>query len=303
MTCLILGANGQVGRAFSELLAGRALALTREGANLADPAFISQLDSRAGALAITAVLNAAAYTQVDKAEGEGEKEAFRVNAEAVGELGAWCARRDIPLLHFSTDYVFNGKGDEPWRETDATGPLGAYGESKLRGEEAIRQSGCRHLIFRTSWVYDSEGKNFFNTMLRLFKEKDELKVVSDQVGAPTYAPHLAASALAGLDKALAEAEFPSGIYHLCHGGETSWHGFASRILELARTKDSGIRCRSILPIPSSEYPTPARRPLNSRLDCAKAREVLGLIMPQWQDGLAACINEKYGHTGLQNSRP
>ncbi len=302
MTCLILGANGQVGKAFAALRPG-ALALTRAEADLSHAGFISQLDKRVGDTHITAVLNAAAYTQVDKAEGEGKDEAFRVNAEAVGELAVWCARRDLPLVHFSTDYVFDGQGRTPWRETDAPRPLGAYGESKRRGEDAIANAGGHHLIFRTSWVYDAYGKNFLNTMLRLFAEKETLKVVSDQIGAPTYAPQLAEAALGALEKAVAMPEFPSGIYHLCNSGETSWHGFAQAIFTLARSYDSGIKCHSILPIPSSEYPTPARRPSNSRLDCTKAREVFEIRMPDWNDGLSACIKEKYGNRGLQDSRP
>jgi dTDP-4-dehydrorhamnose reductase len=239
---------------------------------------------------------------VDKAESE-PKLAMRVNAEAVGQLAAWCKQRDIPLVHFSTDYVFDGRGSAPRKEVAATAPLNVYGETKLAGERAIAETGAKSLIFRTSWVYDAHGRNFFTTMLRLFAEKEELSVVSDQVGAPTYAPALAEAVISALSAALAAKTFPSGVYHLCHSGETSWHGFAEAIFALARSRVSGIRCGRINPISTADYPTPAKRPQNSRLDCAKAHRVFGVSLPNWEEGLQTCIEEKYGHKKLQHRGP
>lgn len=304
---LILGKDGQLGRALEKALGGRAVAFGRDEADLRDADFVSRLEAPAFKYPLQAVINAAAYTQVDRAESEDKSEAFRVNAEAPGELAAWCAAKNLPLVHYSTDYVFDGSGDRPWRETDAPRPINAYGESKLAGERAVAAAGGRHLIFRTSWVYDARGENFFTTMLRLFGEKESLKIVSDQFGAPTYAPHLAAATQAALGKAFALPEFPSGIYHLCGAGETSWHGFAQAIFALATSADSGekswVTCQRIDPIPSSGYPLPARRPLNSRLDCARARDRLGVSLPHWQAGLKECFAEKYGNSKLRDTGP
>lgn len=306
MTVLVLGANGQVGRAWTALLGNRALAFPRAKADLSDPDFIPALEKKTSRVKLTAVVNAAAYTQVEKAEGEGRVEAFRINAEAVGELAAWCRERGVPLVHYSTDYVFGDNGTKPHREDDQTAPLNIYGQSKLGGEKMVAASGAAHLIFRTSWVYDAEGKNFVNTMLKLFHEREELKIVADQVGAPTYAPQLAEASLFALDRALESRVFPTGIYHLCHGGETSWCEFAASILTLARGYDSGIKCERILPIPTSARPSPVNRPLNSRLSCVKAHTLLGVRLPPWEEGLKACFEEKYGsaklpHRGSQGS--
>lgn len=296
---LVLGGDGQLGRAWAALLGQQAIVLTRREADLSVPGFARALESYAP----SAVVNAVAYTQVDTAEGDGRQEAMRVNAEAVGELAAWCRERGVPLVHYSTDYVFGSGGNAPHHEDEDPAPLNAYGASKLAGELAIKRSGVRYLMFRTCWVYDAHGKNFFTTMLRLFKEKEVLSVVSDQIGAPTYAPHLARASAEALTHALALPSFPSGTYHLCGSGETSWHGFAQAILTLARSHDSGIRCQRIDPIPSTGYPTPATRPLNSRLDCTKAHQVFGVGMPHWEAGLRECIEEKYGYTRREHSRP
>lgn len=298
---LILGKDGQLGRALASQLGPEALAAGRAEIDLASDDLISMLDRFVAGKKIRAVMNAAAYTQVDKAEGEGMGEAFRVNGAAVGELAGWCKAKNIPLAHYSTDYVFDGSGDKARKEEDTVSPLNAYGASKLAGERLLRESGADYCIFRTSWVYDASGKNFFNTMLRLFGEKDSLKVVADQVGAPTYAPHLANASIQALTKALSLPEFPSGLYHLAGGGETTWHGFAQAIFALARSHDSGqksLRCTRIDPIKTSEYPLPARRPLNSRLDCSKAKRILGVAMPDWQAGLTECFKEKYASTTM-----
>jgi dTDP-4-dehydrorhamnose reductase len=184
--------------------------------------------------------------------------------------------------------VFDGSGTKPWQETDATAPLNAYGRSKREGEERIEAVGGKYLIFRTSWVYDETGKNFLNTMLRLGAERDELKVVNDQFGAPTYARHLAVATLQALENANNSAAFPSGIYHLCGGGQTSWAGFAEQIFHLSHL-DKEVK---VYGIPASSYPTPAKRPYNSRLDCSKAQQILGVALPDWREGLRECLSRK-----------
>ncbi len=299
---LILGRDGQVGGALVRLLGSRAIAPGRGEADFLKHDFIKQLEQWLAGRPVSVVINAAAYTAVDKAESEGREEAFRINSEAVGELAAWCCERQLPLVHYSTDYVFDGSGDRPWREQDTPHPVNAYGESKLAGEHALRGAGCDYLLLRTSWIYDAYGKNFFNTMLRLMGEKERLAVVSDQIGAPTYAPHLARATLSALNRAAAGDAFPSGTYHLCSGGETSWHDFASAIFALARAHGCALKCQRVDPIPTSDYPTPARRPLNSQLDCTQARQVLGVALPHWEEGLKECFKEKYAGSGLQASR-
>ncbi len=293
---LVTGANGQLGRALIQLLGPhRAIAATRDVLNLE---FAPSIPARLGYFKPTAVINAGAYTAVDKAESD-EQTAMWVNAEAPAKMAEWCAAHDVPFIHFSTDYVFNGEGDSPRTEDHSTNPLNVYGRTKLEGERQIeavaRESAkqgreLRYLIFRTSWVYDGQGKNFLNTMLKLGAERETLKVVSDQIGAPTYAPHLADATLQALENACSAQRFPSGIYHLCNTGETSWHGFASAIFDEARAHEISLKIREISPILSSEYPTPARRPLNSRLDCNKALEVLKVRMPDWRTGLSECMD-------------
>lgn len=294
---LLLGKGGQLSSAFAEKLGAKADVAGIDEADFSRADFIKMLDGFTNGKKYQAVINAAAYTQVDKAEGEGRALNFRINADAVSELAGWCKIRALPLIHYSTDYVYDGSGNSPRKEDAPTNPLNAYGEAKLAGEKAVMASGADYIIFRTSWLYDAQGKNFFNTMLRLFSEKDSLKVVADQVGAPTYVPQLADASLVALEHALAMEKFPSGVYHLANSGETSWHGFAQEIFALATARDSGqkslIRCGRIEPITTSEYPLPARRPLNSRLDCSKAFKILGIKMPDWQDGLKECFEEKY----------
>lgn len=284
---LVIGSGGQLAKAYKELLPD-ALFVGRDTLDLQHP---MQVRGVLSSLAPSAVINTAAYTQVDKAETD-EAVARAVNAESPLEMARYCAAQDIPFIHFSTDYVFNGEGKTPWKETDATAPLNAYGRSKLAGEEAIAQSGAKHLLFRTSWVYDAFGKNFVNTILRLAGEREELKVIDDQFGAPTYAPHLAEGALAALEAAQAMEQFPSGIYHLCNAGETTWFRFAKRITSHAKQAGFPVKVKTIVPIPATDYPLPAHRPYNSRLDCTKARSILGVTMPAWEEGLAACMEKK-----------
>ena len=292
----VIGTNGQVSRALMKCLGRRAIAVTQDQADLSHPETLGPaLDSaQTRGSGLSAVINAAAYTQVDLAEKERDL-AFKINAESPGAMAKWCASRGVPFVHFSTDYVYPGDGDRAWKEEDTAGPLSAYGLSKLEGDRAVAAAGGRYLIFRTSWVYDAEGKNFVNTMLRLGAERETLRVVSDQIGAPTYAPHLAQAAIDALAKALAGPEFPSGIYHLCNTGETNWHEFAQSIFALAREKGRDLKVREVEAIPSSAYSTPAARPRNSRLDTSKARRILGVELPSWRQGLQECMAENSGN--------
>lgn len=302
---LVLGSGGQLGQALMASLGERAYGLAHTQIDFLDADFTAKLDALTQPF--SAVINAVAYTQVDKAEGEGKQDAWRVNATAVEELAHWCKKHKLPLVHYSTDYVFDGSGDRPRTEEAAPAPLNAYGKSKLAGEQAIQKTGGDYLIFRTSWVYNATAKNFFTTMLRLIHEKESLQVVDDQIGAPTYAPHLAQASIAALERALTMPEFPSGLYHLCHAGAVSWCGFARAIFTLARRAESGqsspVKCQHINPISSSAYPLPALRPLNSRLDCTKARERLAVALPKWEDGLVACMEEKYAGSRFTPFRP
>lgn len=240
---LVIGDTGKTGGALVQILGSSSWGLNRRHLDLSDP---TQLEKRLDSLFCSlteaekprALINAAAYTQVDRAEQEPAL-AEAINAEAPAILAQWCARQEIPFIHYSTDYVYPGTGQRPWTEKDPTSPLNTYGASKLRGEIAIANQMKTHgrwLIFRTSWVYDATGKNFLNTMLRLGQEREELKVVADQFGAPTYAPHLAQATLKALEHASQQEVFPSGVYHLCHSGVTSWHGFAERIFAEARKR-------------------------------------------------------------------
>ena len=284
----ILGAQGQVGRAALNILGTESsIALSR---NQADLCRVSLLLEALEKYNPDAVFNAAAYTQVDLAEKEAEL-ARNINSEAPAALARWCAKRDIPFVHFSTDYVFSGEGTTPWREEDRIAPLSIYGQTKAEGEKAIQEAGGRFLIFRTSWVYDAHGKNFLNTMLKLGKDRETLKIVNDQYGAPTFAPDLAGGALEALTQSLEMSSFPSGIYHLCNEGETTWYQFAQAIFDLAKERGIPLKIQELIPIPSSEYPTPARRPQNSRLSTEKFYTTFGFRLPSWQNGLEMCIRE------------
>ncbi|HMM54733.1 MAG TPA: dTDP-4-dehydrorhamnose reductase [Candidatus Desulfobacillus sp.] len=285
---LLTGRNGQLGweLARSLLPLGRVIALDLPQLDLADAAALGRLldEARPGV-----IVNPAAYTAVDKAESEPAL-AHAVNAEAPALLAQWAARHGALLVHYSTDYVFDGAQAAPYAEADATNPLGAYGRSKRAGEEAVLASGADHLVFRTSWLYGARGANFLLTMLRLAAERDELRVVADQVGAPTWSRFLAEATAQALRQALAErraGRFDSGLYHLACAGETSWHGFASAIVA-ARP---GLRAQRVVPIATADYPTPARRPANSRLNCEAARARFGLVLPDWRDCLQLCLEE------------
>ncbi len=292
---LLTGANGQVGWELRRTLSclGEVVALDSKALNLADAAAVRQ---KLREIAPSLIVNPAAYTAVDKAESEPEL-AHAVNAVAPGVLAEEADKLGALLVHYSTDYVFNGSGAEldsgearPWREDDACDPINVYGATKLAGERAIQATGCRHLIFRTSWVYGARGNNFLLTMRRLMRERPELKIVADQIGAPTWCRDLAeATALVLSQMVLPDSRFDQtqawGIYNMTNAGETSWHGFAEAIQAL-----DGSNAR-LLPIPSSEYPTPARRPLNSRLNNDKLEQTFGIRLQDWRAALALCDAE------------
>lgn len=289
MRILLLGANGQVGYELRRALAplGEVVCATRDGhladggscetADLDVPQSLPALVERVGP---AVVVNAAAYTAVDRAETEHDA-AFRANAQAPAALADACARRDALLVHYSTDYVFDGTASRPYREDDPVAPLGVYGESKLAGEQAIRASGARHMIFRTAWVYADRGHNFMLTMLRLAGERDELRVVSDQVGTPTPAALIADGTAAMLGRPFGA----SATWHLTAAGGTSWHGFAEAIIERAHALGRLDRRPRVVPITTTDYPTPAQRPAWSRLDCSRFEADAGMVLPDWRAAL------------------
>ncbi|WP_374558361.1 dTDP-4-dehydrorhamnose reductase [Thermomonas sp.] len=290
MKLLLLGGNGQVGRELRRVLPalGDVVVGTRDGADADVVADFDAPEALAGLvhrIAPDVVVNAAAYTAVDRAEGEPVA-AFRANAEAPSALARGCAGTGALLVHYSTDYVFDGSGVRPYREDDATAPLGVYGASKLAGEYAIRASGARHAILRTAWVYAAHGRNFLHTMLRLASERDELGVVADQIGAPTPAAWIADATGQLLRHGLAT----SGTWHLVAAGETCWHGFADAIMDEALAAGLLPRRPRVLPIATVDYPTPARRPGYSVLDTTKLQRDFGIVPPDWRDGLRATLH-------------
>jgi len=305
MKLLLLGANGQVGFELARALQtlGEVVPATRDGkrpsgthclrVDLADP---DTLTATLDQLLPDVVVNAAAYTAVDRAEDEGAS-AQRANGDAVGEIGAWAARNGALVVHYSTDYVFDGAGRTPYREDAPTAPLGAYGRSKLAGETALQASGARHLIFRTAWVYAARGGNFVRTMLRLGAERGAVRVVADQRGAPTGARLIADVTAAVLHAQRASrGAAPLGTFHLAAGGECSWYDFAQAIFAAAAAANLLPRPVEVTAIPSAEFPTKARRPAYSVLDTQKLRDAFGLHLPPWQEGLDAVIAELAGAT-------
>lgn len=281
---LLLGAGGQLGKLLERRLQPQ-VALTRAELDLADAEAVRAAIRGAEP---EILINAAAYTAVDRAEQEQEV-AHKVNAVAPGVMAQEMAARNGWLIHYSTDYVFEGAGVQPWRETDPTGPLNVYGQSKLDGERAIAEAGGRHIILRTSWVYAAEGKNFLHTMLRLGKERSLLKIVDDQIGAPTSAEAITDATVAVLDRLAAGpgAEL-GGVYHLTCAGETSWCGFARAIFDRFAERQAAPE---VVPIPTEAYPTPARRPHNSRMCCDKFTNTFGFRMPEWQQALDQVAKE------------
>jgi dTDP-4-dehydrorhamnose reductase len=288
MRILVTGVSGQVGSALAARLPASAIVLAadRSALDLAAPQTIAATLDR---LAPDLIVNPAAYTAVDKAEDEPEL-AMRINADAPGALARWAATRDVPLIHFSTDYVFDGSGTRGWREDDVPRPLSVYGATKLAGENAIRSSSGTFLIVRTSWVYAAEGKNFLRTIARLARERSELRVVADQIGAPTSAA-LIADAVAGmfsqdLDAFRQRCARAGGLVHLAASGETSWYGFAGAIVEGLRARGVALAVERIVALASEDYPTRAQRPRNSRLDLSRLQTIFGMTPPPWQHALA-----------------
>ncbi|MFJ2428949.1 dTDP-4-dehydrorhamnose reductase [Pseudomonas sp. NPDC087804] len=293
MKILLLGKNGQVGWELQRALAplGDLVALDRHSANglsgdLSDP---EALRASIRQIKPDVIVNAAAYTAVDKAESETEL-ADRVNGLASQVMAEEALALDAWLIHYSTDYVFNGEGQTPWLETAAVSPVNHYGASKLAGEQAIIASSCKYLIFRTSWVYGARGNNFAKTMLRLAKDRETLSVIADQIGAPTGADLIADVTALAIQRVQRQPEL-AGLYHLAAAGEVSWHGYATYVIDFAKANDEELAVTAINPIDTSAYPTPARRPLNSRLSTQKLRDNFSLHLPDWQSGVTRMLRE------------
>ncbi len=294
MKILLLGKNGQVGWELQRSLAplGELIALDARSLNhCGDLTDLTGLANTVRQVAPDAIVNAAAYTAVDKAESEPEL-AQAVNAKALAVLAQAAKASGAWLVHYSTDYVFDGSGDAPWLESDVARPLSAYGASKLAGEQDIIEAGCQHLIFRTSWVYASRGRNFAKTMLQLAQQQHQLKVINDQVGAPTGADLLADVTAHAIRAAMLNSHL-SGLYHLAAAGETTWHAYATYVIEQAKLAGVAIRVAqsAIQAVPSSAFPTPAQRPLNSRLNTSKLQHAFGLSLPHWQIGVKRMLTE------------
>ena len=297
MKILLFGKNGQVGWELQRALAplGEVVALDADSTGLsADFSNPESLIATVREVAPHWIVNAAAHTAVDKAESEPNL-ARAINATAPGVLAREAAALGAWLMHYSTDYVFDGSGSTARAEDAATGPLGVYGTTKLEGEELIRASGCQHLIFRTSWVYAARGGNFARTMLKLAQERGALKVIDDQIGAPTGAD-LLADLSAHAMRSVALQPQHGGTYHAVASGHTSWHGYATHVIENARSRGVPIRVarEAIAAVPTSAFPTPARRPANSRLDTQKLRNTFGLQLPDWQSGVDRMLAEVLG---------
>ncbi len=298
MKILLLGKNGQVGWELQRSLAplGEVVALDFDspGPLSADFSKPESLAATVRAVAPDVIVNAAAHTAVDKAESEPDL-ARAINATAPGVLAREAAARGAWLVHYSTDYVFDGSGNTPRDEDAPTGPLNVYGQTKLEGEEAIRASGCRHLLLRTCWVYGARGGNFARTMLKLAQEREALKVIDDQIGAPTGAD-LLADLTAHMIRAARADESRAGTYHAVAAGQTSWHGYASHVIAFARAAGVPLKVaeNAIEAVPTTAFPTPARRPLNSRMSTRKLRERFGLVLPEWRAGVERMLAEVLG---------
>lgn len=280
---LIFGKNGQLGYELSRTLEnmGDVLSLSSLDCDLCQKEdIIKNLDSYKPNI----IVNAAAYTQVDKAESERER-SFEINADAPKTMAEWAYKNSALLVHYSTDYVFDGEKDGPYAEDDLPNPLNVYGESKLAGDINIIESGCDYFIFRVSWIYSNRGNNFYLTMKKLLAERDELKVINDQKGSPTSAKSIAEATAQILNKHLSNPNNNFGIYNLVSSGATTWYGFAVAIREKMKSENNELKLAEIIPIPSSEYPTSTKRPKNSLLSCEKLERVFGIKMKSWDEGL------------------
>jgi dTDP-4-dehydrorhamnose reductase len=288
MRILLTGTQGQVGGALLPLLQTRGTVIAPNEIEF-DLTKLDALAARLEELKPDFIINPAAYTAVDKAEDEIGP-ATLINAEAPAVIARWAAANKVPLVHFSTDYVYDGSGNRAWREDDPTGPLSVYGRTKLAGEEAIRRAGGPHLVVRTAWVYAAKGANFMRTMIRLARERESLRVVADQWGTPTTARTIAASLTQIIDQGFADlpATFAraGSLVHLTNSGSTSWHGFASAIVEGLRTRGVVLKAAEVVPITTADYPTKAVRPANSRLDLSRLADTYGIAPAPWEDALA-----------------
>ncbi|WP_312999883.1 dTDP-4-dehydrorhamnose reductase [Pseudomonas sp.] len=293
MKILLLGKNGQVGWELQRSLAplGELVALDRhlvDGLS-GDLSNLESLRATIRQVRPDVIVNAAAYTAVDKAESETEL-ADRVNGVASGVMAEEAASLGAWLVHYSTDYVFSGQGVTAWQETDTVAPVNHYGASKLAGEQAIIASGCKHLIYRTSWVYGARGNNFAKTMLRLAKDREMLSVIADQIGAPTGADLIADVTALAIQQVTKRPEL-AGLYHLAAAGEVSWHGYASHVIDYAKAQGEKLAVTTVNPIETTAYATPARRPLNSRLNTQKLRDNFSLHLPDWRSGVTRMLRE------------
>lgn len=285
MTILILGKNGQLGTALVQALNGITpiVALDRDGpGDLSKPdalcAYIRELQPKA-------IINAAAYTAVDKAEDEPEQ-AFLINGDAPAALALEAKKLDALLIHYSSDYVYAGSGVQPWSESDPTTPANTYGKSKLAGDVAVTNSGCRHFVFRTSWVFSAHGQNFLKTILRLAQERDELRIVDDQIGAPTSVDLIKTVTMKAL-----HMKAPYGVYNLAPAGFVSFYDYGCYIVEVARRLGADIKVKTIVPVPSTDYAMKAERPLNSRLNTTKLTQAFGIAMPDWRVDVEKALSD------------
>jgi dTDP-4-dehydrorhamnose reductase len=289
MRILLTGTSGQIGGALLPLLRTRGVVLTpnRSDFDLSRPQAIAPLLDQ---LAPEAIVNPAAYTAVDKAEGEPEL-AASVNAEAPAVIARWAASNGVPLVHFSTDYVFDGSGEHAWREEDPTRPLSVYGRTKLAGEEAVRGAGGTHLVIRTAWVYAASGANFMRTIIRLARERESLRIVADQRGTPTSAQTIATATARIIDQSIADPSThfaqAQGLVHMTNSGSTNWHAFACAIVDGLRKRGRTLKATEIVPIATRDYPTKASRPANSRLDLSRLASAFGILPATWQAALDA----------------
>jgi dTDP-4-dehydrorhamnose reductase len=297
MRVLLTGVTGQVGGALCAPLSkiGTVMAADRSILDLSSP---DSIEPKLGAMAPDLIINAAAYTAVDDAEDERGL-AYCINATAPGILARWASGHNVPIVHFSTDYVFDGSGHQPWREDDPTAPLSFYGSSKLVGEKSVRDAGGNHLIIRTSWVFASKGKNFLRTIARIARQQTQLRVVDDQFGAPTSAHSIAQCVVSLLDSDIVTIrqsfERSGGLVHLASREDTSWYGFANAIVKGLSDRGVDLAAKQVIPINSNDFPTKAKRPKNSRLDLSRLADVFGVITPRWQDSLDRELDEWVRH--------
>jgi dTDP-4-dehydrorhamnose reductase len=292
MTILVIGETGQVARSLVQEAGRRGVELLAAGRPTVDLQDAASIVAALDRVKPSLVVNAAAYTAVDKAETEPEL-AFAANGDGVGHLGFECARRDIPVVHLSTDYVFDGAKPSAYVETDPVAPINVYGQSKLAGETKLRETHAKHIIIRTAWVYSPFGANFLKTMLRVGSSRPEVSVVNDQRGNPTYAPHLAEAILAIAERLQKHDNAGLwGTYHAAGAGDATWYEFAATIFDAGRRL--GLPLGSAVPITTEQYPTPAKRPANSRLDCSLLQQRFGVQLPDWRLGTRACIEQLVG---------